>query len=109
MIDQQHIRAYVRRLAKEFKPKKVILFGSYAYGTPSACSDVDLLMIMPLRKRSVYQAAEIQTRLRPNFPLDLLVRSPEKVQKRLALGDCFMREIITKGRVLYETTDTRMD
>ena len=105
MIHQQRIRAYVRRLVREFKPEKVILFGSYAYGTPSAGSDVDLLMIMPLRKRGVYQAAEIQTRLCPHFPLDLLVRSPEKVKKRLALGDCFMREIITKGRVLYETTD----
>lgn len=102
MVHQQHIRTYVRRLAKEFKPEKVILFGSYAYGTPSSGSDVDLLIIMRLRKRGVYQAAEIQTSIRPQFPLDLLVRSPEKVKKRLALGDCFMREIITKGRVLYE-------
>ncbi|MDO9542092.1 MAG: nucleotidyltransferase domain-containing protein [Kiritimatiellia bacterium] len=102
MIAQQHIRAYARRLAKEFKPEKIILFGSYACGNPSSVSDVDLLIIMPLRKRGVYQAAEIQTRLRPHFPLDLLVRSPAKVNKRLALGDCFMREIMSKGRLLYE-------
>jgi predicted nucleotidyltransferase len=102
MIHQQQIRAYVRQLAKEFKPEKIILFGSYANGTPTPGSDVDLLMIMRLRKRGVYQAAEIQTRLRPQFPLDLLVRSPEKVKKRLELGDCFMREIMSKGRLLYE-------
>lgn len=105
MIHQQHIRAYVRRLVREFKPEKVILFGSYAYGAPSPGSDVDLLIIMRLQKRGVYQAAEIQTRVRPKFPLDILVRSPEKVKKRLDLGDSFMREVITKGRVLYETTD----
>ena len=102
MSAQQHIRAYARRLAREFKPEKIILFGSYAYGAPSPDSDVDLLMIMRSRKRNVYQAAEIQTRIRPQFPLDLLVRSPLKVKKRLELGDSFMREIITKGQVLYE-------
>ncbi|MFH1477045.1 MAG: nucleotidyltransferase domain-containing protein [Verrucomicrobiota bacterium] len=102
MSVQQHIRAYARRLAREFKPEKIVLFGSYAYGSPSPDSDVDLLMIMKLKKRGVYQAAEIQTRIRPQFPLDLLVRSPLKVKKRLAMGDCFMREIITKGQVLYE-------
>ena len=105
MVNSQQIDGFVEQVAARFHPRRVILFGSYAYGAPSACSDVDLLMIMPLRKRSVYQAADIQTRLRPNFPLDLLVRSPEKVQKRLDLGDCFMREIITKGRVLYEIAD----
>ena len=44
-------------------------------------------------------------KLRPAFPLDLLVRTPEKVRERIAMGDTFMEEIVTQGRVLYEAGD----
>jgi uncharacterized protein len=50
----------------------------------------------------VDKAVEIQMRLRPGFPMDLLVRTPEKVRERLEMGDTFMREILERGRMLYE-------
>ena len=105
MIDFRTIQDYASRLADEIKPLKIILFGSYAYGRPSTDSDVDLLVIMPSHKRSVYESARIQTKLPAPFPMDLLVRSPSKVRRRIALGDCFMLEILTRGRVLYESAD----
>ncbi len=46
------IRRYARRVAEHFQPEKIILFGSYAYGTPHADSDVDILVIMPARMSS---------------------------------------------------------
>jgi predicted nucleotidyltransferase len=90
------------RIAREFQPDKIILFGSYAYGYPSADSDIDLLVIMPFEGRQSEQAIRILNRLNMLAPIDLLVRRPEEVEERLAMGDSFMREIIERGRVMYE-------
>jgi predicted nucleotidyltransferase len=106
MATLQQIQEYVQRLGEEFSPQRVILFGSYAYGQPTPDSDVDLLVIMPIEGNAVAKAVEIQLRLRPFFPLELLVRTPEKVRERLEIGDGFMREILTKGKVLYEAAHT---
>jgi hypothetical protein len=53
----------------------------------------------------VDKAVEIQMTVRPKFPLDLLVRTPETVTQRLTWGDCFLKEIFARGQVLYESTD----
>lgn len=45
------IRRYTRAIAAEFSPDKIILFGSYAYGTPHEDSDVDILVVMPARNQ----------------------------------------------------------
>ena len=62
-----------RRIGEEFGAEKVILFGSYAEGTAGQDSDVDLL-----------------------------VRTPEKIRQRLAIGDQFIKDILQGGKVLYE-------
>src|SRR5256714_15306168 len=90
------------RIAREFRPEKIILFGSYAYGRPSADSDIDLLVIMPFEGGHPEQAIRILNRLNVLMPIDLLVRRPEEVEQRLAMGDFFMREIIERGRVMYK-------
>ena len=83
----------------------MILFGSYARGGASADSDVDLLVIGPFPERSADTSVAIQMKLRPGFPVDMLVRTSEKVRKRIAMGDTFMQDILTHGRVLYEAVD----
>ncbi len=105
MTTLQQIQEYAQRLGEEFSPHRVILFGSYAYGQPTMDSDVDLLVITPLDRDAVAKSVEIQLKLRPPFPLELLVRSPEKVRERLEMGDGFMLEILTKGKTLYEAND----
>jgi uncharacterized protein len=104
-IELEDIRTYAKRVAQRFKPERIILFGSYAYGAPNEASDVDLLIIMPRVKRGVYKAIEIQCKTPPPFPADILVRSRKTIRDRVALGDSFLREIMNKGRVLYETVD----
>jgi predicted nucleotidyltransferase len=98
----------IKRLADEivakFQPDKIILFGSYAYGTPNKHSDVDLLVVMPA-KNEINQEIRITEAIDHPFAIDLLVRTPKKLQERLELGDWFLREVVTKGRVLYEKTD----
>lgn len=95
------IRRYARLIAERFRPEKIILFGSFAYGTPRVDSDVDLLVVMPCANH-VTQAVRIQLALHAPFPMDLLVRTPEKLQRGLEECDWFLREVVEKGKILYE-------
>jgi predicted nucleotidyltransferase len=98
------IRRYARAIARRFHPDKVILFGSYAYGHPHEASDVDILVVMPAANE-IDQSIRIWRALDAPFPLDLIVRTPRNLRWRLAQGDWFLREVIDKGKVLYEKTD----
>lgn len=102
MTDLKTVQEFCDRLVTEFHPDKVILFGSYAQGTPRADSDVDLLIILRFRGKGMQKAAEIRNRIRARFPLDLIVRTPEQLHRRLALNDFFLREVVEKGKILYE-------
>ena len=83
--------------------ESVILFGSYAYGHPKPESDVDLPVIMDTPWRSRQQRLEICRALSPRpFPLDVIVRTPRELAERIAMGDLFLCEITTRGKVLYE-------
>jgi predicted nucleotidyltransferase len=108
MVNLDRITALSERIVREFQPDRIILFGSYAYGEPSDDSDVDLLVVLPFQGKAAYKAGEIRTRVRPDFPIDLIVRSPQQVQDRLAMDDWFIREIFEKGQTLYETHDNRV-
>jgi uncharacterized protein len=101
-ISQRTISSFARQVARQFKPQKIILFGSYAYGKPTDDSDVDMLVIMPFKGKGAHKATEILLATDPHFPIDLLVRTPEQIKMRIQLGDFFIREITQKGKVLYE-------
>jgi predicted nucleotidyltransferase len=106
-IPMRVIRAWARRVAERFHPDKIILFGSYASGTPHEDSDVDILVVMPARNQ-LDQAVRIDRECEPCFPLDIIVRKPENMQWRLEEGDSFLTEIVSKGKVLYEKRDARV-
>src|SRR5947209_11212545 len=95
-IPMRVIRDYARRVAERLQPDKIILFGSYAYGTPHEDSDVDILVVMPARNE-LDQAVRIRLKVEYNFPLDLLVRTPKSLSWRLAEGDSFLQEVMAKG------------
>jgi predicted nucleotidyltransferase len=103
----REIRRFARQVAERFHPDKIILFGSYAYGTPHADSDVDILVIMAARNE-LDQAVRISLAVEAPFPLDIIVRTPRKLAWRLKEGDWFLREVVSQGKVLYATHDRRM-
>ena len=103
MVSMTEIEALAQRIVELFQPEKIILFGSYAYGTPTPDSDVDLLVIMDFEGHSARKAAEIRFRLNPMFALDVLVKRPDDIEERLVMGDVFVGEILEQGKVLYET------
>lgn len=91
------------RIVEVFDPHRIILFGSHVYGQPTPDSDVDLLIVMESDERPAVRAARVSRLLRPRpFPMDILVRTPEEIQQRLEIGDYFVREILERGKVLYE-------
>lgn len=102
MVSMKDILAVGRRIEREFHPRQIVLFGSHARGDATADSDVDLLVVMPFRGRSADKSVEITLRVKPGFAADILVRSPQTVRRRIAMGDCFMQEIVTNGKVLFE-------
>jgi len=105
MINRRDIKRVCAQIAREFRPQRISLFGSYAYGEPTPDSDVDLLVVMPLEGRAMDKAVEISRRLEHRFPIDLLVRSPEELRQRLAWNDFFLREATEKGVVMYDAAD----
>jgi uncharacterized protein len=101
------IRRYARLVAEKFDPEKIILFGSYAYGEPHEWSDVDILVVMQARNQ-IDQSIRITLKVEAPFSLDLIVRTPKRLQRDWEDGDWFLREILAKGKVLYEKTDRSM-
>lgn len=97
-----YIQRLCRRIADRFKPERIILFGSHAYGHPTPESDVDLLVMMEFEGSPIQQAIKISRELGLVTPMDLLVRTPEQVRERLRMEDPFMREIVERGEVMYE-------
>lgn len=93
----------VKQIVEEIEPDKIVLFGSYAYGDPTPGSDVDLLIILETDAPSKERSWSISRLLLPRpFPVDILVKTPQEVEQALAKGDLFLREILARGKVLYE-------
>jgi len=105
-IPMKTIRAIANHIAEKFDPEQIILFGSHAYGRPSAWSDVDLLVVMDTphgEMEAILDVAESLPDL--EFGVDIIVRSRVVLEKRKKLGDWFLRRITKKGKVLYERTN----
>ena len=103
-ITEGLLREITGGIVKNFHPLKIILFGSYSYGKPTPDSDLDFLIIMKTRKRPAVLSAEISLKCRPPFvPMEIVVLTPQDIARRLKGFDPFLEEVLTKGRILYET------
>jgi predicted nucleotidyltransferase len=103
MISRGAINAFVDQVVRRFRPGKVILFGSYAYGQPTEDSDADLMPIMAHRGPSARTATAIRLACPREFPMDLIVRTPAEVRRCVRIGDRFLKEIMSKGIVPHES------
>ncbi len=106
MVSEQAIRELGADIAREYRPERIILFGSYAYGSPTELSDVDLLVVMPYQGTPLRQAVDIAQRFRTPFALDVIVRTSDEIRQRLAWNDRFIKDVLARGRVLYATDDS---
>jgi uncharacterized protein len=109
----RRVKKYIEDLREQIvrvaNPEKIILFGSYAYGEPNEDSDVDLLVVMPFEGSPQRQAFRISLQISAPMALDLLVRTPEHIAERIEMGDFFMQEITSQGKVIYEADHAGVD
>ena len=101
---EKELNKIVKKLVDAYRPEKIILFGSYAYGVPHEDSDLDLLIIkattQPFMDR-LAQVRKIVTDPKRSVSLGPIVLTPEELAARLNVGDQFIQEIVTRGEVLY--------
>lgn len=109
MADNRKIARLVEEIVSNFHPRKIILFGSSAGGKTGPDSDVDLLVVLPRVRNTLDAAVSIRQKVNHDFALDIIVRTPRQIEQRLRWGDSFIKEIVEKGRTLYEAPDPRMD
>jgi uncharacterized protein len=106
MVTARQITKLADEIAAKFSPQTIILFGSYAYGTPTEDSDVDLLVVKDYPGPSYRAASRIA--VCPGFPTEIIVRSQREIQRRIDIEDWFIVEIMEQGIVLYEANDPRV-
>ena len=99
---EKEIQHITRQIIEKYKPEKIVLFGSAARGKPDLDSDVDLLIIK--KQTPLYGAdriRELSRIIERNIPLDLLIYRPEEFEKRVQMGDPFLKSVLKEGKVLY--------
>lgn len=98
------IRRIAKKIASKYKPEKIILFGSYAYGKPRKDSDIDLLIIKKTKARHIDRAVKVREIIKDEnrfVAIEPLVYDPQEIKKRLEIEDDFIKTIMEKGVVLY--------
>lgn len=100
----KQIKNLIKEAVDKIHPQKVILFGSYAYGKPNKDSDVDLLFIKKTNLPRMERYRLVNDNLEHFLPMDILIKTPAEIRKRIQIGDPFYQEIINKGRILYDVS-----
>lgn len=100
---QQKLKEITQQIVEKYGPEKIILFGSAAWGDFSSDSDIDFLII---KKKVPDNGIERQYMIdqiidRHGVAIDMLVFKPEEIEERMQLGDPFIKEVVSKGKVLY--------
>lgn len=97
------INNIVETIVRNVHPEKVILFGSYAWGSPTPNSDIDLLIVVKSSMRRDKRSLEIYRLFTDRtFPLDIIVYTPEEVELCQTMHGSFVKSIMEEGKVLYD-------
>lgn len=103
MVRQEEIQNVIKRIAENYKPEKIYLFGSFAWGEPNKDSDVDLFIIKKTEEKHLDRDKTVRRIINRELPADLLIYTPREIKRRLSMGDFFIKNILQKGRILYES------
>lgn len=96
-------------LIKEYNPEKIILFGSLVSGDVHEGSDLDIVIIKETSKHPIDRQVEVYSLIKPEVGIDVFVYTHEEFEYLKSIEFSLVKEIITKGKILYEAGDKRMD
>ena len=102
-IVEQKIKEITDKIVREYQPEKIILFGSWAWGTPHENSDVDMFIIKESEKKRWEREYDLRMKLIGNKfpPMDLLIYTPEEMERRIRIEDFFIQDILKNGKLVY--------
>ena len=99
---ETELKQIVHKIKSNYKPEKIILFGSYSEGEARRGHDIDLLVIKETDKTPWTRIEEVDSFIQHTIPIDILVYTPREIKERLLINDFFVKDIIERGNVLYE-------
>lgn len=99
---EEELKKIVQRLKTNYKPERIILFGSLVDGRVGRGSDIDLIIIKQTEEDPWTRASKVDRFIEHNMPVELLVYTPEEIEERLQMNDFFVKEVLERGKVLYE-------
>lgn len=103
VVTEQKIKEVVDKIVREYQPEKIILFGSWAWGEPHEYSDLDLFVIKDTKRPTLKRIEDLDRIFsRRDLPMDFLVYTPDQVENRLRIGDLFVKDVLTNGKILYD-------
>ncbi len=103
MITQEQINQVIKIIIRDYKPQKIILFGSYAYGTPTKDSDIDLLIIKDDALPKLQRNRKVRNYLKDFlFPIDVFVKNPQEFLMFKDIIGTIVYSANKYGKVLYE-------
>ena len=96
-----------QKLVTEFRPEQVILFGSYAWGTPDKYSDVDMLVIVGHSELSDYERAVLAHAClsEEDVPKDVMIKTRAEFDFFREVRASLEHKIASQGKVLYERSE----
>lgn len=89
---------YCDAIGAAFRPRKIILFGSYAYGHPDEDSDVDVLIVMPRKRYRRDLGVKVRTKVPASFAVDVLVEPDDRLESRIRDRESFILDVTEKGK-----------
>lgn len=96
----------VKRLVQRFNPDQIILFGSRARGTARPDSDYDLLVVLPITGSKRAKQVEMRVALHDlNVPTDIIVATPDEIERRREIVGTIIRPALREGKVLYARSE----
>lgn len=101
---ERDLASLVEQLSRIPAVRKAILFGSFAHGRRDLFTDIDLLVVMDSSLDFVTRGVELARRLRAGVALDLLVYTPQEIERMRDRP--FLRHALATGKVLYEAKST---
>lgn len=111
VVTQEKIQEIAEKIAREYDPEKIILFGSWVWGKPNQDSDVDILVIKKSNQPRMEREREVRSMLSPvGIPLDILVYTPSELKEKIEDDrNLFLEDIIHNGKILYANDQIRGD
>lgn len=103
MINQEQIRKIVKTIVDGYKPRKIILFGSYAYGHPTKDSDLDILIIKDDDLPGIQRNRKVRNVLKDfSIPIDVIVKSSLEFDTLKDVIGTVVYPANKYGKVIYE-------